>query len=154
MIHGPGNKGNLNLLYKFVAKGIPYPLAAFDNKRSFLSIDNLCYTVLQILKREDIPGGIYNLADDDALSTNTVVTIIADTLHKTPKLFRIPATLLQLAAKAGDILRLPLNSERLKKLTENYVVDNSRIKNALHITAFPVSAKEGLRKTISSFRNE
>ncbi len=38
MIHGPGNKGNLNLLYKFVQKGIPYPLAAFDNERSYLSV--------------------------------------------------------------------------------------------------------------------
>src|SRR5690606_33150615 len=39
MIHGPGNQGNLNLLYKVVEKGIPWPLAAFENKRSFLSID-------------------------------------------------------------------------------------------------------------------
>ena len=51
MIHGPGNKGNLNLLYKFVAKGIPYPLAAFENKRSFLSIENLCYAVKEILNQ-------------------------------------------------------------------------------------------------------
>src|SRR5690606_15400334 len=26
MIHGPGNKGNLSLLYKIVEKGIPWPL--------------------------------------------------------------------------------------------------------------------------------
>ena len=35
MIHGPGNKGNLNLLYKIVSKNIPWPLGAFENKRSF-----------------------------------------------------------------------------------------------------------------------
>ncbi|HHX67658.1 MAG TPA: NAD-dependent epimerase/dehydratase family protein, partial [Gallicola sp.] len=34
MIHGPGNKGNLNLLYNVVSKGIPWPLGAFDNRRS------------------------------------------------------------------------------------------------------------------------
>ena len=40
MIHGPGNKGNLNLLYNVVRKGIPWPLGAFENRRSFTSIDN------------------------------------------------------------------------------------------------------------------
>ena len=40
MIHGPGNKGNLNLLYTLVKKGFPWPLGAFENQRSFLSIDN------------------------------------------------------------------------------------------------------------------
>ena len=41
MIHGPGNKGNLNLLYGVVSKGIPWPLGAFENRRSFTSIGNL-----------------------------------------------------------------------------------------------------------------
>lgn len=40
MIHGPGNKGNLNLLYNVVSKGIPWPLGAYENRRSFCSIDN------------------------------------------------------------------------------------------------------------------
>lgn len=35
MIHGPGNKGNMNLLYNVVKKGIPWPLGAFENKRTF-----------------------------------------------------------------------------------------------------------------------
>jgi nucleoside-diphosphate-sugar epimerase len=41
MIHGPGNKGNLNLLYNMVKKGIPWPLGAFANRRSFVSMGNL-----------------------------------------------------------------------------------------------------------------
>lgn len=41
MIHGPGNKGNLNLLYNVVRTGMPWPLAAFDNRRTFTSVDNL-----------------------------------------------------------------------------------------------------------------
>jgi nucleoside-diphosphate-sugar epimerase len=53
MIHGPGNKGNLNLLYKFIKKGIPYPLAAFENKRSFLSVANLCVVIAAIIKKEN-----------------------------------------------------------------------------------------------------
>lgn len=151
MIHGPGNKGNLNLLYKFVSKGIPYPLAAFQNKRSFLSIENLCYIIDAILKDESIPSGIYNLADDDALSTNEVVSIIAATLNKTPRLWSISPSLLNGVAKIGDVLKLPLNKERLKKLTENYIVSNQKIKNTLNLNALPVSSKDGLKKTIQSF---
>jgi nucleoside-diphosphate-sugar epimerase len=154
MIHGPGNKGNLNLLYQFVGKGIPYPLAAFANKRSFLSVENLCYAVKEILRRPEIEGGIYNLADDEALSTNDVVAIIAKTMDKKSKLLSIPQGLLKAMAKVGDIIRLPLNSERLKKLTENYVVSNDKIKKALGVASFPVSARNGLSKTIQSFRSE
>ena len=40
MIHGPGNKGNLNLLYNVVKKGIPWPLGAFENRRTFTSVEN------------------------------------------------------------------------------------------------------------------
>ena len=70
MIHGPGNKGNLNLLYKLVSKNIPWPLGAFENKRSFCSLDNLLFIFKELIEREDIPSGIYNVADDEPLSTN------------------------------------------------------------------------------------
>lgn len=150
MIHGPGNKGNLNLLYQFVRKGIPYPLAAFENQRSFLSVENLCFVIKELIER-DIPSGIYNLADDEALSTNELVKEIAKTLNLKPKLWAIPAQMIQSFAKLGDVFGLPLNSERLGKLTENYVVSNQKIKLALG-KDLPVNTREGLRKTISSFK--
>ena len=63
MIHGPGNKGNLNLLYNVVKKGIPWPLGDFENKRSFTSIDNLCYVVEGLLTK-DVASGIYHMGDE------------------------------------------------------------------------------------------
>ncbi len=153
MIHGPGNKGNLNLLYKVVEKGIPWPLAAFHNERSFLSIDNLSYLIHQILIEESVPSGVYNFADDESLSTNDLVSLISSTLGKKEFLWNIPSSLIKAIVKIGDILPLPLNSERLKKLTESYVVSNSKIKSALHIEKLPLSAKQGLEKTILSFKN-
>jgi len=151
MIHGPGNKGNLNLLYQVVSKGIPYPLAAFDNRRSFLSIANLQFVIKWLLKNPDIPGGTYNLADDEALSTNELIKLIGEARGSNAALWRIPPGLIKGAAKLGDALRLPLNSERLKKLTESYVVNNVKIKAALKIDNMPVSAREGLLTTIRSF---
>src|SRR5690606_21161651 len=152
MIHGPGNKGNLHLLYKVVEKGMPWPLAAFENQRSFLSIDNLSYLAHQMLLNKAVPSGIYNLADDEVVSTNQLIEIISTTLGKKPKLWNINVNFIKSMVKIGDVLPVPLNSERLKKLTESYVVSNQKIKSALKISELPVTATEGLIKTIRSFK--
>ena len=87
MIHGPGNKGNLNLLYNVVKKGIPWPLGDFDNRRSFTSIDNLCY-VIEGLLNQDVPTGIYHMGDDEALSTNELIAIMCEAMEKQPRIWR------------------------------------------------------------------
>jgi nucleoside-diphosphate-sugar epimerase len=150
MIHGPGNKGNLNLLYKLASKGIPSPLGAFENIRSFCSIDNLMFIIKELIEREDIPSTVYNVADDEALSTNEVISIIAESQIRKPKIWNVPKDLIKSLAKLGDVLRLPLTTERLQKLTESYVVSNQKIKTAIG-KDLPVSAKDGLLKTFNSF---
>lgn len=149
MIHGPGNKGNLNLLYQIVKKGLPYPLAAFENKRSFLSVENLCF-VIKCLIDKDIHSGIYQVADDEALSTNQVVSILSESSGNKPKLWRISKTLIKLVASVGNILHLPLNTEKLNKLTESYVVSNHKLKLAIG-EEWPMKTKEGLALTAKSF---
>lgn len=151
MIHGPGNKGNLNLLFNVVKKGIPWPLASFHNERSFLSVDNLSFLIKAMLETKDLDSGIYNFADDESLSTNDLVTLISETLGNKPRLSAIPSAFIKALVKAGDFLPLPLNSERLKKLTESYVVSNEKIKQALQLKHLPMTAKEGLKRTIQSF---
>lgn len=151
MIHGPGNKGNLNLLYKMVKTGIPWPLGAFENERSFLSIGNL-QTIVHRIIEEDIEPGIYHLADDEPVSTNRLIELISESLNKKPRIVRINPSLIKALAKLGDVMHMPLNSERLKKLTESYVVSNAKIKKALGLDKLPVSAEEGLKRTLSSFR--
>jgi len=151
MIHGPGNKGNLNLLFNLVQKGIPWPLASFQNKRSFLSIDNLC-AVIEKLFQGQAPSGIYQLADDDPLSTNDLIALIGESIGRKVKLWHISPSLIRIFANFGDIFGLPLNSSRLQKLTESYVVDNQKIKSTLQIE-LPVNARTGLIQTIKSFQN-
>ena len=150
MIHGPGNKGNLNLLYNMVKKGIPWPLGAYENRRTFTSIDNVSFVISGLLTHE-VPSGIYNMGDDEALSTNELIEIICSSLGKKAHIWRLPKGLMNGLAKAGGWLHLPLNPERLRKLTENYVSSNAKIKAALGIERMPVHAKDGLRKTLSSF---
>lgn len=150
MIHGPGNKGNLNLLYGVVKKGIPWPLGAFENRRTFTSIDNLCFVINGLLTK-DVPTGIYNMGDDEALSTNELIEEICKSLGKKAHIWRLPKGLMNGVAKVGGLMHLPLDSERLRKLTENYISSNAKIKKALGVEKMPVDARVGLQRTLESF---
>ncbi|MBP5517673.1 MAG: NAD-dependent epimerase/dehydratase family protein [Bacteroidales bacterium] len=152
MIHGPGNKGNLNLLYSVVRKGIPWPLGAFDNRRTFTSIGNICFAVNGVLTK-NVESGIYNMGDDEALSTNELIEEICKSLGKKAHIWKWPRELMNGFAKMGGWLHLPLNQERLRKLTENYISSNAKIKKALGVERMPVDAREGLKITLDSFRN-
>ena len=135
MIHGPGNKGNLNLLVQVVRKGIPWPLAAWENRRSFTSVANACAVV----------------EDDEAVSTNRLIVLIAEAMGRKARLWRLPKGLMRFVARVGDVLHLPLNTERLGKLVEDNVVDNTPLLRALGWESMPVRAEDGLRSTLKSF---
>jgi len=150
MIHGPGNKGNLNLLYKLAHKGLPWPLGAFENYRSFTSIQNLLFIIQELIVK-DIKPGIYQIADDESISTNCLIQLMADSLNKRAYIWNIPPIVIKLIANIGDRLALPLDNERLKKLTESYLVSNLKIKDALGIKKMPYTAIEGMKKTFTSF---
>lgn len=86
-----------------------------------------------------------------ALSTNELIQVICEALGKKAHIWHIPKGLMNGVAKVGGWLHLPLNPFRMKKLTENYVVSNAKIKTALGIDRMPIRAKEGLMYTIRSF---
>ena len=151
MIHGPGNKGNLNLLFSLVSKGFPWPLGAYTNERSFLSIENLCFVIKELLVQEKIPTGVYNVADEKCLSTNELISLIATSQNKKTQIFSIPKRLINVIAKIGGILHLPLKPNRLQKLTESYVVSSAKIIAAIG-KSLPISSRKGLLKTFQSFK--
>jgi len=125
-------------------------LGAFENKRSFTSIGNLNWIITQLIEH-NIPSGIYQVADDEPVSTNRLVRLIAESIGRKEKIWNIDPVFIRHIARLGDAFHLPINSERLKKLTESYVVSNKRLKNALGIDKMIISTKEGLRITIESF---
>ena len=151
MIHGPGNKGNLNLLYNVVRKGIPWPLGAFENRRTFTSVENICFAVNGVLTQA-VASGIYNMGDDEALSTNELIEEICKSLGKKAQIWKLPKGLMTGVAKVGGWLHLPLNPERLRKLTESYISSNAKIKKALGVERMPVDARDGLKVTLESFK--
>ncbi|MCA6069113.1 NAD-dependent epimerase/dehydratase family protein [Chryseobacterium sp. RG1] len=155
MVHGKGDKGNLVLLYKLISKGIPYPLASFENNRSFISIDNFCFFIDEIIKNKNkLDSGIYHISDDEIVSSKEIIKIIQKVENKKTLNVGLPKFFVKGLAKIGDILPIPLNSIRLKKMTSDLMVSNQKIKSALGIEKLPLSAEEGLIKTIKSFTKE
>ena len=155
MIHGPGNKGNLNLLVQVVRKRIPWPLAAWENRRSFTSVANACAVVEALCgvaaTSAALPYEVFALCDDEAVSTNRLIALIAEAMGRKARLWRLPKGLMRFVARVGDVLHLPLNTERLGKLVEDNVVDNVPLLRALGWESMPVQAEDGLRSTLKSF---
>jgi hypothetical protein len=82
-----------------------------------------------------------------------LIALMCEVLGRKPHIWKMNRGLMEGCAGLGTLLHLPLNTERLRKLTENYVVSNAKIKAALGIDKMPVRAEEGIVKTIRSFSN-
>ena len=128
MIHGPNNKGNLNLLYSFISKGMPYPFGRYENKRSFLSVHNLCFVIEELIKNKDVRSGVYNIADNQSISAKELVMNIGEAINKKVIIFNTPKIIINFLGKIGNIIPFPINTEKIHKLTSNYVVSNKKIK--------------------------
>lgn len=147
VIYGPGNKGNLNLLYNFAKRGLPWPFGNFSNERSFLYIDNLVFVIKEVIEGK-VSGGIYNVADNGYISTNDLFGIVSKAVNGKARIWNVPRGVVKGLAKAGDFLHLPLNSGRLEKLTGNYRVCNEKIRKAMGKN-MPFDMRHGLRLTFS-----
>ena len=76
---------------------------------------------------------------------------MANSLNRKASIWNISPNIIKSLAKIGDRLGFPLNSEKLKKLTETYIVSNQKLKNALNIKKMPFTSIEGMKKTFDSF---
>lgn len=152
IIYGPRSKGNLNLLFNFIYKGYPYPLGAFKNQKTFLSVKNLCFVITKICS-ENITGGTYHISDNESLSTLQVINIIYDTIKKKPKILHVPKFIIKLLARIGDRYKILIDSERLNKLTQNFMVSNKKILKELAVN-LPVKTNDGLKKTFKYYEKK
>jgi len=155
MVHGPGDKGNLRLLFGMLSRGIPYPLDAYENERSFVSIGNLAWAVTNVIDTPSVPTGVYLVADDEPVSTGHLVSLIAEVTGRPVRRLAIPRPLVRAVAKVGDrVPVVPLNSRRLAKLTEDYRVSGAKLLAALGRTTMPIGTDDGLRASIAALAAE
>ena len=132
-------------------EAIPWPVEAFGNERSFTSMDNLSF-IIEGLVSGHVASGIYHIGDDQTISTHELIEVICESQGRKARIWRIPQYFVRSVVVLGDLFCLPLNKVRFKKLTDTYVVNNSKIKKALGIESLPVNARKGLLDTFNSFK--
>lgn len=141
LTYGKSNLGNFHALVQVVKKGIPLPLSAIQNLKSFIYVGNLV-DALSICISHPSAKGIYLVSDGEDISTTELITRLYKTLGRPARLFYFPFVLLRLAAFVTG------KSEVLNRLTNSLTVSTSKIRHELDWKP-PYSMSEGLKETLS-----
>ncbi len=138
LVHGPGVGGNMGRLLSVVTKGIPLPLAAVQNRRSFVGVENLADALMVCANHPAAPGGVFTVSDGEHISTAELIRRIASGLERPARLWPCPLFLLVMVA------RLLGKSDAMDRLVGSLEVDDSRLRQDLGWSP-PVSMREGVR---------
>ena len=95
LVYGLGAKGNFSLLLRAVRHGIPLPFASIDNRRAFLSVDNLASFISMRLSAQGGKFDVFLLADAEQVSTPDFVRRLAKAAGTKPRLFPMPIFVLK-----------------------------------------------------------
>ena len=82
LVYGPGVKGNLLSLIKWIKFGIPLPLRSIENKRSFVSIRNLVDFINICLEHPYAANQVFLVSDNSSISTSRLIRKLAIFLKK------------------------------------------------------------------------
>ena len=144
MVYGKNAPGNIDSLIKLVKKLPILPLAKINNKRSFISIQNLCHLIDEIIRFRIEYGmtgeNIFLASDDEPLSTSRLIELIAKNLDKKIYLVKIPFF---------ESLLKTLKPSFHKRLYGSLEVDNSITKEKLNLTN-PYSVEDGIKLMIQN----
>ena len=137
MIYGKNAPGNIDSLVKLVKKLPIIPLANIENKRSFISIHNLCYIINEVILQKK--SGIFLACDDEPLSTSRLIELVAKNLDKKIYLVKIPFF--------ESLLKI-LKPSFHKRLYGSLEIDNSITKEKLNLKN-PYSVEDGIKLMIN-----
>ncbi|WP_224703648.1 NAD-dependent epimerase/dehydratase family protein [Devosia aquimaris] len=144
LVYGPGVKGNFLSLLRWVRKGIPLPLAAINNRRSLVSVTNLCDLLVACIINPAAAGHTFLAADGESLSTSGLLTAIGASMNKPARLFWVPPELIGLVARVAGRYG---QYQRLFGTLEVSIAENKTILG----WAPPQSSIDGLRDTVAAF---
>ncbi len=120
LIYGPGVKGNVARLLRWIERGLPLPFASIANRRSLIYLENLIDATLAVM-RHPAPGRTYLVSDAHDLSTPQLIRALARGLDKSPRLLAFPPLLLRLAGACTGQL------DAVGRLVGSLQIDASRI---------------------------
>jgi nucleoside-diphosphate-sugar epimerase len=140
LVYGPGVKGNFLRLMNLIARGVPLPLGAVDNRRSFIYIGNLASAIVQALGAPQAAGRTYLVSDGEDVSTPDLLRGLARALGVKPRLLSLPVAALGLGATLAG------KRTEFARLTGSLQVDSSRIRRELDWQP-PFTLAQGLERT-------
>jgi nucleoside-diphosphate-sugar epimerase len=141
LVYGPGVKGNFARLLDIVRSGVPLPLAAVNNQRSFIGLDNLVDLLIRCMDHPSAAGQTLLVSDGKDFSTPELLRMIANVMGRPARLFPVPVPLLRLAGRA--LARL----NEVDRLVSSLQVDSSATREVLNWTPL-VSVEEGIRRMV------
>jgi UDP-glucose 4-epimerase len=147
LVYGPGVKGNFLRLMQLVNKGLPLPLGGIKNKRSLVSVTNLCSLITLCLNHEKAAGEVFLISDGQDLSTSELFKKIAAAMHKPSRLFFLPARSLYW------LTRLLKRTAEYERLCGSLQVDISKNEQLLGWKP-KQSVEEGIQMAVAWYRNK
>lgn len=138
LIAGPNPPGNLGEMIKAIKKNRYFNIAGGKAEKSIFWVEDFAEI---IHKTVDAKGGVYNVCDNYNYSFKEISFMISKTLNKKPPM-NIPFFMAKFLAVAGDMLgrKAPINSLKLKKITDSLTFSNNRMKTELGF--LPSNVKE------------
>ncbi len=144
LVYGPRVKGNFALLLYLVRSGVPLPLAAVNNRRSFIGLDNLVDLLTRCVDHPKAAGQTLLVSDGQDLSTPELLRMIANAMGRPARLFSLPVPVLLLAGRALGRLN------EVDRLVGSLQVDSTATRRLLDWTP-PVSLEEGVGNMVRSY---
>jgi len=142
LVYGPKVKGNLDVLARCLALGVPLPLAAVNNKRSFISLHNLVDLISTCLKSCAASNQTFLVSDGEDLSTTDLVKRMGTALGFSPRMFYVPTPMLRLGLSLFGQRRV------YQRLCCSLQLDSSRVCEILNWKP-PVSVDKGMHFWLS-----
>lgn len=147
LVYGPGVKARFLQLIRLVDQGLPLPLGAVRNRRSFIGLTNLADAVQTVLEAPSLPSPAYLVADREIVSTPELLRAIGIALGKPTRLLGLPPALLDVGARAVG------KGPEIERLTGSLAVDASRISSELGWNP-PRSMPDELADTAAWYRSQ
>jgi nucleoside-diphosphate-sugar epimerase len=142
LVHGGKAPGNFGKLTRLVAKGLPLPLAAINNRRSLVGIDNLVDFIVTCLTHPAAVNETFLVSDGEDLSTPDLIRRMARAMNQPACLLPVPNAMLMAAATVIG------KRDVAQRLCGSLQVDISKARALLGWNP-PVSVDEGLRRAVS-----
>ncbi|MDP1614727.1 MAG: NAD-dependent epimerase/dehydratase family protein [Methylococcales bacterium] len=141
LVYGAGVKANFASMMRAVKKGIPLPLGAIHNKRSFVYVGNLVSFIIKCMDHPAAANEVFLVSDGHDLSTTELLQACAIALGVKARLLPVPQKLIEIGAA------LIGKKDVAQRLCGNLQVDITKARELLGWEP-PFSVADGLKATV------